>query len=119
MKRDWDLVRTILQALETKEIGYLDSHEIAGCDPDAVAYHFQILSDAGLIDAKTQRGMMGLEGVAIRLTWQGHEFLDSIRADKVWDKVKKSAWDKGLDLTFDIAAKLAGKVAKEMLGIPD
>ncbi|MGA2083468.1 MAG: DUF2513 domain-containing protein [Holophaga sp.] len=120
MKRDWDLVRIILQTLEARSDGYLNSVSVPDYDPGAVAYHFQIMNDAGLIEATVQEFTGGtMFGMAIRLKWQGHEFLDSIRTDKVWDKVKQSAWEKGIDLTFDIAGKLAGKVMKEMLGLPD
>ncbi|WP_265754876.1 DUF2513 domain-containing protein [Avibacterium sp. 21-594] len=46
--------------------------------------------------------------MAINLTWQGHEFLDKIRSDTAWNKIKQIIKTKGIDLSFE-AIKLAGK----------
>lgn len=45
--------------------------------------------------------------VALSLTWSGHELLDSIRQDSTWAYVKRTAIQKGVDLTFDAVISLA------------
>ena len=35
------------------------------------------------------------------LTWEGHNFLDSIRKDSTWSKVKGAVKERGLEQTFD------------------
>ena len=41
------------------------------------------------------------------LTWQGHEFLDKIRNDTLWQKVKATVQSKSLDLSFDVIKTVA------------
>ena len=55
--------------------------------------------------------------VGQRLTWDGHELLDSIRQTGMWDKIKAKAREKGLDLTFDAVKALGAWTVKSTLGI--
>lgn len=97
MKRNWELIRKILLKLEQKvDDTPLDSESIKGFSVDVVEYHYQLLEQAKLIEIKHN------------LTWQGHEFLDKIRSDTAWNKIKQIIKTKGIDLSFD-AIKLAGK----------
>jgi hypothetical protein len=118
MKRDWDVVRRILLKLE--ELGntasYLQPDGVNGYDHDLVSYHMQLLDEAGLIDADCIRGIgTPLTCLAKRLTWRGHEFLDQIRQDTVWNKVKGSAREKGLDLSLDVIVSLAKTIINSLL----
>jgi hypothetical protein len=50
-----------------------------------VAYHLKLLMDVGFIDAAG-------DGTILRgLTWEGHEFLDNVKSDDIWAKVKAQA----------------------------
>ena len=51
-----------------------------------------------------------------RLTWDGHEFLDSIRSDTVWQKTKKMFTEQGLSMSFDLIKEGAKQVASTLLG---
>ncbi|PVX40527.1 uncharacterized protein DUF2513 [Pasteurella langaaensis DSM 22999] len=109
MKRDWELIRKILIKLEQKvDDTPLDSESIKGVSPDIVAYHYKILAQADLICIEDNSTMGDEDFVAIDLTWQGHEFLDKIRSDTAWNKVKQVIKTKGIDLSFE-AIKLAGQ----------
>ncbi|KGQ61018.1 DUF2513 domain-containing protein [Gallibacterium anatis] len=109
MKRDWELIRKILFKLEQKvDDTPLDSESIKGFPPDVVAYHYQLLAQAELICIEDNSTMGDADFVAINLTWQGHEFLDKIRSDTAWNKIKQIIKTKGIDLSFE-AIKLAGK----------
>jgi hypothetical protein len=90
LKRDMDLVRQILLAVEGRP---LEEDEvditIDGYTTNQINYHLVILMDAGLIKAKYAQNLrddyMWLD---IRLTWEGHEFLDAARDNKRWEKAK-------------------------------
>lgn len=111
MRRDWDLVRRILLALEESEGGNLTPDRVTGFDQDTVCYHMEIMRQAGLIDARVIQGAC----VALSLTWKGHEFLDGIRKDMVWNKVKARAREAGIGLTTDVVVAPAKKVMEGIL----
>lgn len=120
MKRDWEVIRSILLGLEGlgDENARLASDQIAGIDNQTGAYHIALLIDAGLIngtctnpsDRDTERFCY-----ANSLTWQGHELLDSIRPQAVWQRIRAIAREKGLSLTFDVVKLVAGQVIGAML----
>jgi hypothetical protein len=87
MKRDMDLVRKILLALEGNEHVY--QHEqlkIEGYSPDQVGFHMFLMMEAKLItgteistmDSKSPEVLPG------SITWEGYEFLDNARVEKNW-----------------------------------
>ena len=50
------------------------------------------------------------------LTWAGHDLLDTLRSKPVWERIKMTAKDKGIELTFE-AVKMLGSVAlKSVVG---
>ncbi|WP_172461883.1 DUF2513 domain-containing protein [Dyella jiangningensis] len=107
MKRDWDLVRQIL--LELEEVGHdrVVVHD-DGQDTNVFGYHCKLMHDAGLIEANiTEYHGGAISGQAVRMTWAGHEFLDSIRPKSTWEKVKMQAKEKGIGLTLDAIKTLA------------
>jgi hypothetical protein len=115
MKRDWDLVRQILLALEKTESGRLMPGDVPGWDTRMVSYHFKIMNEAGLICAKCVAGD-GLEDcVGLSQTWEGRELLDSIRAHSVWNQVKGLVRRKGLDLTYYVVKEAAKSILESLL----
>ncbi|EHP39417.1 hypothetical protein OR16_31699 [Cupriavidus basilensis OR16] len=105
MKRDWELVRAILTKLEEQSpnANALDGDSFPDYDSSVVVYHYSIMEQAGLISARIDSNMDERYwfGLAIALTWQGHELLANIRSDTVWTKLKKTVSEKGLALGFD------------------
>lgn len=118
MKRDWELIRLILLKLETlpEQEGRLMPADIEGYDWQIVSYHINILNEAGLIEAGCHRSL-GAPPLyyAKRLTWQGHELLDSIRAMSMWNRIKEKAREIGVDLTVDTLKSIANTLLKEVL----
>ena len=51
----------------------------------------------------------------IGLNWTGHEFLDSVRSDKIWRKLLKYAKDKGGALPFELLKTLAVELLKKSI----
>lgn len=105
MKRDMDLVRSILLALEESPTPTVEGYlELPGVDQGPVTYHLHLLHDAGYVrayearDANTEYGFLMQDA---SLTWRGHEFLDDIRDAEIWKKTKAGAakagsWSVGL-----------------------
>ena len=130
MKRDIDLVRKLLLALESDEI-YGDTYtirpnnfKIEGYDLEAdetflenirkINYHLRLLDDAKLIAIDiNSAGQIAVQ----RLTWEGHEFLDAARDDKVWKKVKREVAEKGGGFTIDIVKALAIRFLNDQFGL--
>jgi len=100
MKRDMDFIREILLRLE--QHNYLDGME--GHSASEIAYHVSLLEGAGLVTQEIYCNLFlndsMLEG--IRITWLGHEFLDSSRNASVWEKAKNITIEKTGALSFEV-----------------
>jgi hypothetical protein len=119
MKRDIDLVRRILMDIEAcppadGRPGYVQL-TIEGHSPEVVMYHVQLLGEAGLIEIQDQSTLAGTRIYPKRLTWQGHEFLDAIRKDTLWEKIKGIVLEKTGALTFEGLKAAASLLTKEAL----
>jgi len=104
MTRDWELVREILVKLEEKNDtkGGLRPEEFQSHSREVVSYHIKLLIQAGLVEGKCSEALGApLYCFADSLTWEGHTFLDNIRNDNVWNKVKTVLKNKGIELTFE------------------
>ena len=120
MQRDMELIRKILFAIEDKYVDiWLSSGEIPidGYDLKTIGYHCAVLHDAGLVeDYKGQYGDNELLGFGVgRLTWDGHEFLDKIRSDTVWNKTKDIIAKKGIPFVLDAVKGIATAVITDMI----
>src|SRR5262245_2404043 len=117
MQRDMDLIRTLL--LETESHGnplWPFRPTAAGYSPEQVAYHVQLLADAGYVDAADMSTLGRLDWRPRSLTWQGHEFLDATRNETVWHKLKAELKDRGVSLPFSLIQDLAIKIAASLAG---
>jgi hypothetical protein len=52
-----------------------------------------------------------------RLTREGHDFLQAIRNDTVWNRIMSKAKELGGALTLEIATELGKKYLEEIAGI--
>ena len=119
MKRDMDLARNILQQVEAKDPGFSASWECPDNHTEEEFYeHVKLLKDAGFLEADIQPTNLGtVIAIPKRLTWEGHEFLDAIKNDTVWKKVKEIVKEKGGSIPFEILKALAVKIAGSLFGI--
>lgn len=88
MKRDMELVRKILLAVEAS--GTVEKPidlEFEGIDPKIVSYNVSKLYEAGLVSAIKFDLLQGPVWSPMSLTWSGHEFLDAARNETVWQRV--------------------------------
>jgi uncharacterized protein DUF2513 len=128
MKRDMELVRTLLLKFEelyippgaVVGIDWTDEFfEIEGHDRDTAIKHFELLMQAGFIAAPSSQG--STQFFLTGLTWEGHEFLASIRNPEVWSRTKagmRAVGGFGLDLMVQLAKAEGKRLIIEKLGIP-
>jgi hypothetical protein len=81
-----DLIREMLIAVETSATLNGCQVKIPGYTPDELYYNAMQARDAGLIDATFLPNSTDFH--VLRLTYEGHEFLDAARSDTVWNKAK-------------------------------
>ena len=119
MKRDMEFVRLILLKIEEEyRSTALYNLKIDGYDMETTAYHCKILHEAGLISdygSQYADGQIWNFGVG-SLTWEGNDFLDKIRDNSRWKRVKDVITQKGLPLVIEtIKTVSTAIVQKELL----
>ncbi|MGB0652862.1 MAG: DUF2513 domain-containing protein [Thermoplasmatota archaeon] len=116
MERDWDLVRTILLAVEagTDTGQSLNINSFPDINIGALRSHVELLFQGGLIEGHLCAS--GQERVSsffiYGLTWDGHEFLDEIRAETVWEKTKGKLAEARVGLSAAIVRSVASSLSK-------
>lgn len=126
--------------------GFLLSDGDFGVGDDEVSkvqYHLRLLLDAKYIEGKDNLSMeslfaaprensvVGLENaymekngltppkvIVTRMTWEGHDFLDTVRDSKVWEKTKEAVKGVGgvsIDTIKDVAKELAKGLIKHQV----
>jgi len=92
MERDLTLIRELLLYVEATceggEIKRLDYEHFKSFDQKMVYGHERLLREKGLLRNGSQR--IGMLISLYGLTWEGHDFLDSIRNPEVWRKTKEA-----------------------------
>lgn len=136
MKRDWDLIREQLTNVEEEndlfseippepvwtDQGW-DTYETQLKEYRAIESrifgHFELLVNNGYIDGlQILRSVDGSFSYGLhspRLTMTGHDFLDTMRSKKIWEKIKTTAKTKGIELTFDAIKALGAFALKSAL----
>ena len=120
MNRDMDLVRKLLAYFDDKpDPGLIEKPQVDGYDETTIQNHLILMFDAGLLRAEPMRSSTSdriIRVLPFDLTWQGHEFLDKIRDEGVWQRVKSTVAAKSIPLTFELASSLATKIALRVIG---
>lgn len=121
MKREMELVREILLRLEKSDQG-VDSAEIVVAEfgPSQIGHHCKWMLQAGLVEGLDGRTMGDVFPVylSLELTWDGHEFLETIRDPQRWEKTKQVLRKSGswaTDLLTEVARRLALQAAEQFL----
>ncbi len=68
--------------------------DLSDYDKDQLNYHKALIIEAGFVEGNphyTTTKQTDIPDVVIikRITWEGHEFLDKARSEKVWSKAKE------------------------------
>lgn len=116
MKRDMDLVRSILLKIEEQPYtgSFLDV-SVPGHTGEEISYHIMLLDEAGLIEAENVSSSDGMDWKALRLTYAGHEFLDAARNDNVWSSAKEWVMASTGVLTLEALKVALPEVIKRIL----
>lgn len=118
MKRNWDVIREVLlavEALDPKEFEDLH-YNVAADDEQRTAEHAVLLWKAGFVEGIDASCMDGPYVIASGLTWQGHDLLQTIQSKPVWEKIKTTAQEKGVELTFEVVKRLGSMALDTILG---
>jgi hypothetical protein len=123
VKRDMDLVRNILLRLEESEKIRNDASVLKDLsDEPAIQAHLEMLQDAGFLEQKNWKPFPQGAGIRLgwRITWAGHEFLDTVRDPEIWRKTKSGAEKLG-SWTIKLLGEMASgfiRMRAQELGLP-
>lgn len=109
MIRDFGLIRSILLIVEAAPANAVlqsGSFKIEGYDEPTVLCHIALLFDAGLLFGKPISTMAGISGCLVKgLTWSGHEFLDAVKTESVWSKLKELLGKQAVSIPATVLAE--------------
>ena len=110
MQRNMDLIRLVVLNAECGQ----PYPEIIGFTPEAVKYHQMLAIKAGLLtgthDKYNENATEIPSYVFIEdVTWDGHNFIEAIREDNNWSKIKNYLIQEGKQLTIE-TIKAAAKI---------
>jgi hypothetical protein len=115
MKRNNDLIRDLLLEYEADEDWLImtegDTSSASQAERE-IGYHQNLMADDGLLTY--------VSSSALRITSYGHDYLDAIRSDNVWNKTKSGAAKVGgmtLGMMKDLAVAYLKQEAAEKLGV--
>ncbi|WP_072520478.1 DUF2513 domain-containing protein [Gemella massiliensis] len=126
MKLNYELIRNLLLTAEDKENNsslsqkeldeFIDKFDYTF---DELTYHLKRLEEADYIDVTIRYASNQVYIYALNyITWDGHQFLDTIRSDKVWSTSKKVANDlkvKSISAFTQIAFQVASNLISNYL----
>jgi len=102
--------------IETTNYDVIRHFEKMGFSKEAVNYHLALIHDAGFIVGENPRPLgSGGFWMIWRLTYTGHDFIDTLRDESAWNKFKAKFIDEGKDFSLKIASGVAIEVAKQLL----
>lgn len=118
MKRNWDMIRMILFKVEELQPNALLTLEsFSTSELHEVSYHLEILEEAALLHGKIHKTLGGSphDFHLIRLTWQGHDFLDAIRTDEMWSEIKALLGSKKVEVGVDTIMACSQTITKNRM----
>ena len=120
MKLDIECVRDVLLEFEQLPLGahtvYSFPNALAKYGIDNVDYTIAKLTEANYISAEVTRltnGTYDFYGI-YDITFEGHQFLEKIRDNKIWSKTKKVASNVG-SRALDVIAQIASTTISEII----
>ena len=124
MKRDMDLVRSIL--LQVEERSGPSMEELLPADRsveelERYAHHTRILIDAGFLTGIDASSMDGPDWLDLQLSWPGHEFLSTLRDPTVWQRAKGVAEKAGgasFQVLLEVGKAIIIEAAKGIVKLP-
>ena len=126
MKRDLDLIREIMLVLEDKmEYGknfkstqLIEVIQDKTLSAEKLAYHVGLLVENDFIKAKEYKYQSGepTDYLINTITSQGQDFIDTIRQDTTWNKIKDKSSNIG-GFTLSLLVDIGKEYLKKQIGI--
>lgn len=116
LKRDLGLIRSILLEVESFDEDGSYNLEIPGKSSAEIIYNASLLVDEGYIKGKITTYLNGTSSLYLEsLTWSGHDLLDSMRNDDVWNKLKRTIQDTVGNVSLETVKELGVALTKQYL----
>lgn len=128
MKIDQQYLKNLLIAFEDNPATETNIHElkVLGFDyhEPKFLFHMRLLDDQRLIARVDDRpgfgyynssDRPGFATVPLRLTSEGHAFIEALRQKEVWNSVKENFKDASVSTLVDVAKQLAQGYAKQKI----
>ena len=125
MKRDWNILRAILQEAEAgtlyESMRLIESHKsngagildqaTAGLDeadkPKTIAGHIRLLAESGMLKGVDIQGEADVCFGRCYITMQGYDLLDCLRTEGTWNHILRASGRFGIALSFETIKELA------------
>ena len=122
MKRNVDLIRLLLLLEENDPAAkreFLEKYPRTDSNDYLVSHHVALLIDAGLVEGTISydRFRTPVAYDMIRLTWAGHELLELIRNETIWEHAKEKVLRRDAPWSFAILLEVATAEARRQLGL--
>jgi hypothetical protein len=119
MKRNMDLVRQILIKVNDHEHGYAPKNiSLEGFSNEQVGYHCLLLGEAGLLEVVESSSMdsSSPSAIPVRLTWDGHEFIENAQNENIWGQAKETISKVG-NVSFSVWSSVLSQIVIRNLGL--
>jgi hypothetical protein len=116
MKRDWDLIRELLLDIEANLDPLKGSYKpkIEGRSHMEIYGHLVLLEDGGFISGKNTVTQLHSEFMVKSITYNGFDFLDTVRDNSQWKKIKEFVKSKGAPLFLETIKITAAEFVKNL-----
>lgn len=117
MKRDMELIRAIMLNLESECRPYhsysVKQDDFPGASADDIKESCRLIAERGLAKGTATRSGFSFSSI----TWEGHDFIDNARENKIWQAAKDAAGTLSFGVFKEILHKTAVAYALDKLGI--
>lgn len=120
MKRDLDLVRQLMLQIEALPASPPVQYRAGEVEDPVLLKHLEMLIAAGLVSGKISQSH-GARGDVISisgLTWDGHEWVEMVRSQAVWNEIKTTLMEGAGAVTFELTRAVARRILLARVGLP-
>jgi hypothetical protein len=120
MKRDLDLVRQLMLQIEALPASPPVQYRADEVEDSVLLKHLEMLISAGLVAGKISQSH-GARGDVISisgLTWEGHEWVEMVRSQALWNEVKTTLMERAGAMTFELTRSVARRILHARVALP-
>jgi len=115
MKRDLDLVRSIINQMgESESSRFRLSNIKHNVDESILHYHLELMEQGNLI--KMLSSSISIE-VIYSLTWDGHEFWENSKNETIWNDAKTKFKNTASGMSIAVLNGVLTELTKKMIGL--